>query len=109
LQEWVEKPSYKEVNPGGSIILPCKVLNKKGECRWERNSLPVGVHPGKYEWASGSGVEDCSLRILSAEMEYDDGDWVCQVTASSFQNKDTLISEAARVVVRGTIFYFNDF
>ena len=61
------------------MILPCRVLNKKGECRWERNSLPVGVHPGKYEWATGSGAEDCSLRIFTAEMEYDDGDWVCQV------------------------------
>ena len=63
--------------------------------------MPVGVHPGKYEWAVGSGASDCSLRILAAEIEYDDGDWVCQVTASSFQNKDTLISEPARLVVRG--------
>ena len=89
------------MNPGGSVVLTCKVANKQGECRWERNSLPVGAHPGKYEWAVGSGASDCSLRILAAEIEYDDGDWVCQVTASSFQNKDTLISEPARLVVRG--------
>ena len=101
-QEWVEQPGYTEVNPGGSVILPCRVTNKKGECRWERNSLPVGAYPGKYEFAArGSG--DCSLEISDASSEYDSGEWVCQITASSFMEKDTLMSAPARLIVRGRI------
>ena len=28
-QEWVEEPGYTEVNPGGTVILPCTVSNKE--------------------------------------------------------------------------------
>ena len=93
--------------------MPCVVLNKKGECRWERDGNPVGIYPGKYEWAGkgqaggkDSGLEngDCSLRILNANLEYDDGVWQCQVTPSAFNTRDALISEGAELVVRGETF-----
>ena len=100
-QVWLEQPGYTEVNPGGETVLGCRVSNKKGECRWERNSLPVGAYPGKYEWAGNQEEGDCSLRVLEASMEYDNGDWVCQVTASSFMERDTLMSKPANFIVRG--------
>lgn len=101
LQEWVEQPSGREVNPGEEAVLACRLRGKKGDCRWERNGLPVGLYLGKYEWAASSPTEgDCSLRVREASLQYDAGDWVCQVTASSFMEKDTLISSPARLLVR---------
>ena len=35
---------------------------------------------GKYEWAGQQQQGDCSLRILRANLAYDDGLWECQVT-----------------------------
>ena len=81
--------------------MPCVILEKKGECRWERDGNPVGIFPGKYEWSGSPETGDCSLRILDANLEYDDGVWQCQVTPSSFATKDSLISEGAELVVRG--------
>ena len=106
IQQWSKQPEYQEVNPGGIVIIPCIVLNKGGECRWERDGQPVGMHPGKYMWAGSnkdSAVEsgDCSLKILDASLEFDDGVWQCQVTPSTFKARDALISEGAELVVRG--------
>ena len=101
VQEWSEQPKYQEVNPHGSVVMPCVILEKKGECRWERDGNPVGIFPGKYEWSGSPETGDCSLRILDANLEYDDGVWQCQVTPSSFATKDSLISEGAELVVRG--------
>ena len=102
-QEWVEQPAAVSVNPGEEAVLACRLLGKKGDCRWERNGLPVGLYPGKYEWAGSPVQGDCSLRVREASLQYDAGDWVCQVTASSFMEKDTLISSPARLLVRGEI------
>ena len=103
MQEWVKQPSGVSVNPGEEAVLACRLLGKKGDCRWERNGLPVGLYPGKYEWAGSPIQGDCSLRVREASLQYDAGDWVCQVTASSFMEKDTLISSPARLLVRGEI------
>ena len=100
-QEWEEEPGYREVNPEGEVVMVCKVRNKKGECRWERDHTPIAAYKGKYEWAGDNTAGDCSLRILNANYEYDNGGWVCQVTASSFKERDTLISHPANLVVRG--------
>ena len=100
-QQWEEEPGYREVNPDGEVIMVCRVRDKKGECRWERDNTPIAAYPGKYEWAGNAEAGDCSLRILAAKYEYDNGAWVCQVTASSFRERDTLISHPANLVVRG--------
>ena len=105
LQEWSSQPRYQEVNPHGSVVMPCVISNKKGECRWERDGNPVGMYPTKYEWAGSPEKGDCSIKILDANLEYDDGVWQCQVTPSSFQSKDSLISEGAELVVRGKILW----
>uniref|UniRef100_A0A0K2V225 Ig-like domain-containing protein n=2 Tax=Lepeophtheirus salmonis TaxID=72036 RepID=A0A0K2V225_LEPSM len=99
-QSWTEEPSYIEVNPEGTVILPCLVAGKKGECRWEKDSSPIGIFPTKYEWAGAPGTGDCSLRVLNSSIEFDDGIWQCQVTASSFSARDALISQGAQLVVR---------
>jgi len=99
-QHWEEEPGYREVNPGGAVVMLCRVKNKLGECRWERDNTPIAAFTGKYEWAGDRTKGDCSLRILNANFDYDNGGWVCQVTASSFRERDTLISQAANLVVR---------
>ena len=100
MQKFVETPVYTEVNPGGRVRLPCVIESQKGECRWEKDGVPVGLYPGKYEMNSDV-LGDCGLDILGASMEYDNGVWQCQVTASDFKQRDTLISEGAQLVVRG--------
>ena len=101
-QTWLEQPRYTEVNPGGQVTLKCQVGSKKGDCRWEKDGQPVGIYPGKYVWSGEPAKGDCSLRVFNASLEFDDGVWQCQVTPSSFNSKDALISEGAQLVVRGT-------
>ena len=102
-QMFDEPPTYREVNPGDEVIFPCIVTNKAGECRWEKDGTPVGMYKEKYEWANFQALQegDCSLKIKNADLEYDNGVWQCQVTASDFTQKDTLISDGAELVIRG--------
>ena len=58
------------------------------------------MQEGKYEWAGRRGNGDCSIRILKANLAYDDGMWECQVSQSSYQANDGLSSEPAQLVVR---------
>lgn len=46
---------------------------------------------------------DCSLWIRSATLDFDDGLWECQVTASDFTTQDALTSQPVRLVVRGKL------
>ena len=100
LQSFIRVPTYSETNPGEAVVLGCEVENKGGECRWEKDGSPVGLFPGKYEWAGDVTAGNCSILILEASAEYDDGVWQCQVTASNFKKGDSLISDGAEVVVR---------
>jgi hypothetical protein len=101
IQKFLEPPTYREVNPGGDAVLPCVVADIKGECRWEKDGEPVGLYEGKYEWVGRPEEGECSLRVRAASMEYDNGVWQCQVTASDFKQRDTLVSDGAELVVRG--------
>ena len=58
------------------------------------------MFPGKIDWAGDRKAGDCSIRVLDAS-DVDDGEWECQVTASSFTEQDALTSNIARLVVRG--------
>ena len=62
---------------------------------------PIGPEQDKYEWAESPDQGDCSIRIIGADLKYDDGLWLCQVTSSSFQTQDALKSAPAQLVVRG--------
>jgi hypothetical protein len=101
LQKFSMVPTYQEVDPGGEAILTCVVADLKGECRWEKDGVPVGLYEGKYEWVGKPEEGECSLRVRAASMEYDNGVWQCQVTASDFKQRDTLVSDGAELVVRG--------
>lgn len=61
------------------------------------------MHLQKYEWVGSPDVGDCSLWVREATLEFDDGLWQCQVTASDFTTQDALASEPARLVVRGKL------
>ena len=61
---------------------------------------PQGLFKGKIEWAGDQNSGDCSIRVFDAS-DVDDGDWECQVTASSFSAHDALTSNIAKLVVRG--------
>ena len=106
IQEFIEEPSNIEVNPGELIVLPCLIRNKAGECRWEKDGTPVGMYEDKYEWAGNVLSGDCGLVISDASVEYDTGAWLCQVTASDFTQKDTLISREVRINVRGKLYHY---
>uniref|UniRef100_A0A1B0AC74 Ig-like domain-containing protein n=1 Tax=Glossina pallidipes TaxID=7398 RepID=A0A1B0AC74_GLOPL len=85
---------------------------------WLFQLKPVGIYAKKYEWAarpstpSGGSLHldlhpppmqiggDCSLWIRSATLDFDDGLWECQVTASDFTTQDALTSQPVRLVVR---------
>ena len=101
LQKFSSVPTDPEVDPGGEVVLSCVVADLKGECRWEKDGVPVGLYEGKYEWVGQPEEGECSLRVRAASMEYDNGVWQCQVTASDFKQRDTLVSDGAELVVRG--------
>ena len=93
LQSFMAMPVDTEVEAGASVTLECAVAELGGECRWEREGLPVGAERGKYE------LEECSLRIHEAEHQYDGGQWVCQVSASDIRAGDSLESRPATLTV----------
>lgn len=108
LQRFSEQPRYTEVNPGQDALLVCKIIDKRGTCSWQKDNKPVGMYAKKYEWASSpmgnqqtSNSGDCSIWIRAATLEFDDGFWECQVTASDFTAQDALTSQPQRLVVRG--------
>ncbi|RLU25619.1 hypothetical protein DMN91_001776 [Ooceraea biroi] len=100
IQQFEETPQYTEVNPGQDAKLVCLVLGKRGQCIWQKDQKPIGMHLKKYEWVGAPDTGDCSLWIRLATLEFDDGLWQCQVTASDFTTQDALTSEPARLVVR---------
>ncbi|XP_039280051.1 irregular chiasm C-roughest protein isoform X2 [Nilaparvata lugens] len=100
LQRFDKQPVYSEVNPGEDIKLDCKIFNKKGSCSWQKDNKPVGIYLKKYEWAGSESDGDCSLWVRAATLEFDDGEWECQVTASDFTTQDALTSTPIRLVVR---------
>ena len=97
-QQFLRTPESVVVRPGDSVVLPCLLENKGGECRWEKDGLPVGLFPHKYRMIGGEGG-DCSLEISDARLEWDDGLWQCQVSASNIVLSDSLISPEARLTV----------
>jgi hypothetical protein len=95
IQEFINVSEDIIVNTGDDVLLQCQVRNMAGECRWEKDGTPVGMYQDKYEWAGDIEKGDCTIRVREASEEYDTGVWQCQVTASDFTQKDTLISKGA--------------
>lgn len=81
------------------------------------HTQPVGIYPKKYEWAGTTAFGmaglpsqhiggDCSLWVRAATIDFDDGEWECQVTASDFAAQDALTSHPVQLVVRGEFTFF---
>ncbi|XP_060803508.1 irregular chiasm C-roughest protein [Amyelois transitella] len=102
VQTFAELPRYTEVNPGEDALLKCRISNKKGVCSWQKDNKPVGIYPGKYEWANENSPVggDCSIWVKAATLQLDDGQWQCQVTASNYDVPDSLSSPPATLAVR---------
>ncbi|KZC07979.1 PREDICTED: hemicentin-2-like [Dufourea novaeangliae] len=99
-QRFTETPAlYQEVSSGDDVQVRCRVQDKRGQCIWQKDRKPVGMHPDKYEWASGRG-SDCTLLIRRASLDFDDGYWECQVTSGDFTRQDALTSLPSRLLVR---------
>ena len=96
------QPRYQEVNPGEDVVLECRVSDKSrnSECIWQKDGKPVRLQDGKYEWNGRLEGGDCSLKVLKADIMFDDGGWRCQVTSSSYTADDALSSKVAKLVVR---------
>lgn len=99
-QKFAEQPEYTEVNRDGVTVLRCKIANIGGKCSWLKDGFVVGMERSKYEWAGDPGAGDCSLTVRGADLVYDQGQWACQVSASSFKNQDMLSSAPAKLLVR---------
>ena len=91
-------PGDTEVTSGESVTLGCVVAELGGECRWEKDGLPVGHFDDKYIWSERLDG-DCSLTILDTSADYDAGAWVCQVSASDIEMGDSLVSPPAQLTV----------
>ena len=63
VQEWEEEPGYREVNPGGEVIMVCRVRNKGGECSCEQDKHILIVHALSF-WAFLSVPSPYLLFIL---------------------------------------------
>lgn len=101
-QTFDRQPEQREVNPGEDTVMICRVFEKSRNslCIWQKDGKPVRLQNNKYEWDGSPENGDCSLRIMSADISYDDGEWKCQVTSSSFDADDALSSKAAKLIVR---------
>ena len=98
VQRFLITPKDRIVSAGASLTLECVIANIGGQCSWERDGIPVGLYPDKYHLAD-SEAGDCSLTILEASPEWDEGEWRCQVSAGDIARADSLISPPARLTV----------
>lgn len=78
-QSFNQEPSYLEVNPGENAVMACRVFEKhrNSDCIWQKDGKPVRQQDGKYEWDGSKDGGDCSMRIIRADINYDDGMCVC--------------------------------
>jgi hypothetical protein len=90
--------SYDALNLASPVLELPKRINSVMRCTLLQ---PVGIYPKKYEWAGSQDSGNCSLWVRGATLEFDDGEWECQVTASDFTTQDALTSSPVKLVVRG--------
>ena len=74
-QSFDEHPRYSEVNPGEDLVLTCRIFEKSrnSQCIWQKDGKPIRLQDRKYEWSGSQDSGDCSLRIINADINYDDG------------------------------------
>ena len=100
VQQFLIAPKNRIVSAGASLTLKCVIDNIGGQCSWERDGIPVGLYPDKYHMEAAAFEDgDCSLTILEASPEWDEGEWRCQVSAGDIARADSLISTPAQLTV----------
>ena len=75
-QSFQKEPEYLEINPGANALMECRVFGKSRSsmCIWQKDGIPIRMpQDGKYEWYGGMEHGDCSLKIIKADINYDDG------------------------------------
>ena len=75
-QSFQREPEYLEINPGENALMECRVFGKSRSslCIWQKDGKPIRMQQdGKYEWYGGTQYGDCSLKIIKADINYDDG------------------------------------
>ena len=75
-QSFQREPEYLEINPGANALMECRVFGKSRSsmCIWQKDGIPIRMpQDGKYEWYGGMEHGDCSLKIIKADINYDDG------------------------------------
>ena len=75
-QSFHQEPEYLEINPGANGLMECRVFGKSRSsmCIWQKDGIPIRMpQDGKYEWYGGMEHGDCSLKIIKADINYDDG------------------------------------
>ena len=74
-QSFDQEPDTLEVNPGEDVILRCRIFDKNPNsiCNWQKNGYPIRFQNGKYEWQGDRQRGDCSLKILQADINFDNG------------------------------------
>ncbi|RWS00052.1 Calsequestrin-2-like protein, partial [Dinothrombium tinctorium] len=103
-QTFIKVPENIQVNEGDDFTLECIVENPIGDCLWMKDGQNIGFNLSRYanhySWRSETGSGDCSLVVKRANIEQDDGEWVCEVTGD--QNNPTITSSPAVVTVKAT-------
>ena len=74
-QSFDREPDQQHVNPGEDATLTCRIFDKHRNsiCNWQKDGLPIRIQTGKYEWEGNREAGDCSLRILKADINFDNG------------------------------------
>ena len=74
-QSFDREPEQQHVNPGEDAVIPCRIFDKHRNsiCNWQKDGLPIRIQNGKYEWEGNRAAGDCSLRILKADINFDNG------------------------------------
>ena len=69
------EPEHQHVNPGEDAVMTCRIFDKHRSsiCNWQKDGLVIRIQNGKYEWEGNRAAGDCSLRILKANINFDNG------------------------------------
>ncbi|XP_076305362.1 irregular chiasm C-roughest protein-like isoform X2 [Tachypleus tridentatus] len=85
-QSFAIEPADRTAIQGDTIVLPCRVLNKKGTLQWTRDGFGLGSERSlsgfpRYSMVGSDEEGDYSLQITNVSLE-DDAVFQCQVGAS---------------------------
>jgi hypothetical protein len=52
MQQFDKEPQYTESNPGDTVVMQCRVFNKKGQCVWQKDGKVRRIfQPRMIKWS----------------------------------------------------------